>query len=80
MKRRNPHRSQGAPYVRTLRHSILMWDEDGEAKLLWSSRWAVFVAANGEHRKIYGLTLEDAQAMCRVHGVAFYNQDGAPLV
>jgi len=76
----NEHRSKGAPYVKGRRQQILMWDEDGIPKLLWSSRWAIFVAANGEHRKLYGLTLEDAKAMCRVHGVAFYNQDDSPTV
>jgi len=70
----NEHRSKGAPYVRTLRHSLLMWDEDETAKLLWSPRWAVFVAANGEYRRIYGLSFADAQAMCRVHGIAFHDQ------
>jgi len=70
----NDHRSQGAPYVRNLPHSLLSWDDDCVAKLLWSPRWAVFVSANGEHRRIYGLSLADAQAMCRIYGVAFHDQ------
>jgi len=74
----NEHRSKGAPYVRTLRHSLLMWDEDETAKLLWSPRWAVFVAANGEHRTIYGLSFADAQAMCRIYGIAFHDQTPKP--
>lgn len=64
--------------MRSLRHKLLMWDDDGQAKLVWSSKWAIFVSATGDERTIYGLTLEDAQAMCRVHGVTFYNQDANP--
>jgi len=76
----NEQRSKGAPYVKSRRQQILMWDDDGIPKLLWSSRWAIFVSATGEERKLYGLSFADAQAMCRIHGVAFYNQDATPKV
>jgi len=74
----NTSRSKGAPYVRTLRHSLLSWDDDGIAKLLWSPRWAIHVSPTGEHRKIYGLSFEDAHAMCRIYGVEFHDQTRRP--
>jgi len=75
---KNHHRSQGAPYVRNLRHSLLMWDVDETAKLLWSPRWAMFVSASGEERRIYGLSYEDAKAICRIYGIAFHDQTPKP--
>jgi hypothetical protein len=57
-----------------------MWDEDGTAKLLWSPRWAIYVAATGESRKIYGLTYEAAKAICTLKGVQFFDQSKAPNV
>jgi hypothetical protein len=76
----NEGRSKGAPYVRKLTHSLLMWDEDETAKLLWSPRWAIFVAATGETRRIYGLTYEDAKAICTLKGVQFFDQSKALYV
>jgi len=44
-----------------------MWDDDGVPKLVWSPTWAVHISATGEERKIYGLSREDAHAMCRIY-------------
>jgi len=71
---KNTFRSQGAPYVRTPPFSLLMWDEDGKAKLVWSPAWAVFVSASGEQRNIYGVSYDDAKAMCRIYGIEFHDQ------
>jgi len=68
------HKSQGAEYVKNIKRSMMMWDDDGTAKLLWSPSWAIFISATGERREIYGLSFADAQAMCRIHGVPFFDQ------
>lgn len=70
------HRSQGASYVRKPRKlPLVAWLDDGKPKLLWTPECSLFVSANGnDTRDIYELSYVDAKAMCRVHGVTFYDQ------
>lgn len=74
------HRSKGAPYVKSLRHNLLWWEDDGIPKLIWAETWAIHVSATGEARKIYGLAYADAKAMAKIHGLQFTDRSSAPVL